>query len=398
MLALGAGASDNWPRFRGPNGDGIAPEGFFNAITEKDFAWKIALPGASHSSPVVWGDHVYVTTAADKDSRRSLLCVSAADGKTVWKYEENFTSYHKHRENSYASATPTADDLGVYIAWTTPQEYSLIALSHSGTLRWRKSLGGFRSQHGSGTSPIVVHDLVILNDDQEGQTSTLFALDHASGEIRWKHEYAGGGKAAMSTPCVWRPSGGTEQLIITTWQAGIEGFDLVSGKQLWQAKDVFFSRPIGSPITSPDLVLGVNGEGIARRELVALHPGAAGEAPKLVYKLSLIGPHVPTPLVKGDLLLMLNDLGQLTCAKLATGEVIWTQKFSEGFYGSPICAGDVLWAISRKGDLIGANIADGGKPICTFNLGEPSSATPAIAGGRMYLRTTSHLICVKGKG
>jgi outer membrane protein assembly factor BamB len=391
-------SAENWPRFRGPNGAGIAAPGFSTAITEKDFAWKVALPGMGHSSPVTWGEHVYLTSANDKAGRRYALCLAAADGKILWQYEEALAAYHKHRENSFASATPATDELGVYIAWTMPQEFTLLALTHDGKERWRKSLGRFQSQHGSGSSPIVVNDLVILNDDQEDSTSTIYAFDRASGALRWKVDRPGGGKAAMATPCVWRPENGPEQLIVATMEAGIQGLDLQSGKVLWQAEGVFFSRPIGSPVTFGDIVMAVNGEGAVKRVLIAIRPGTEQQPPQIVYKLEKVGPHVPTPLIKGENLFMWNDQGQLTCAKAATGEIVWSQKVAGNFYGSPICSGDVLWSISRSGDLIGVNVADGYKPVGTLNLGEASHATPAIADGRMYLRTVSHLICVKGRG
>ncbi|HZK80966.1 MAG TPA: PQQ-binding-like beta-propeller repeat protein, partial [Humisphaera sp.] len=156
-----------------------------------------------------------------------------------------------------------------------------------------------------------------------------------------------------------------------------------------------FSRTIGSPVTTGDLVIGVNGDGTGKRVLVAVRPDSAKQIPEVVYKLDRVGPYVPTPLIKGEWLFLWNDQGQLTCAKAATGKVAWTQRIGGGFYGSPICSGDVLWSISRTGNLIGVNIADGYKPLGTFNLGEPSHATPAVANGRMYLRTVSRLICVK---
>ena len=125
-------SAENWTRFRGPDGAGIASLGFSTAITEKNVAWKVALPGVGHSSPVTWDDHVYVTSADEAAARRYVLCLAATDGKVLWKSDEAFIPYHKHNDNSYASATPATDDLGVYVAWTMPHEYTLIALAHDG--------------------------------------------------------------------------------------------------------------------------------------------------------------------------------------------------------------------------------------------------------------------------
>ena len=396
LVLVGATAgAENWPRFRGPNGTGIAPTEFNSAVSAKDIAWKAALPGIGHSSPVVWGEHVYVTSADDGAGKRYVICLSAADGKVLWKRDYSFGSYHKHKLNSYASATPAADELGFYVVWTTPQEYSLLAFDHEGKERWKKSLGSYRSQHGSGSSPIVVGDLVVLNDDQEKAASALYAFDRTTGQQRWKVDHRSSGKAAMATPCLWKPASGPEQIIVPSFGGGIQSVDPQSGKLLWEATGLFFSRPVGSPVTTGDLVICVNGEGAVQRELVAVRPGASGEKPKLVYKIKSLGPHVPTPLVNGDRLILLNEAGQLTCVEAETGKTIWSEKLGSGFYGSPIISGDVLWAIDREGRLNGVNIASGMKPICKFDLGEPSQATPAVADGRMFLRTLSHLICVR---
>jgi len=389
-------AAENWPRFRGPNGTGMAGGSYSAPLSEKDIAWKIALPGSGHSSPIVWENHLYITSADQQSSRRYILCINPADGATLWKHDYEFFSYHKHKDNSYASATPAADELGVYVAWTMPNEYALLAFDHDGKERWKQSLGTFQSQHGSGSSPVVVNDLVILNDDQEKSPSALYAFDRVTGKQKWKLDRRSTGKAAMSTPCLWQPPSGPQQLIVTTWGGSMQGIDPIVGKLLWDAPGIFFSRPVGSPVTTSDIIIGVNGAGTAQRELIAVRaPANSGEKSKVLYKISKLGPHVPTPLVKGDHLYLWNDLGMLTCVNVVSGEVVWSQKVAGNYYASPICLGDVLWSISRDGDLVGINIADGYKPLCRVSLGEGSQATPAIANGQMFVRTSGHLICFK---
>jgi outer membrane protein assembly factor BamB len=277
-----------------------------------------------------------------------------------------------------------------------PQEFLLLALDHAGKERWRKSLGRFESQHGSGSSPIVLGDLVILNDDQESPGSALLAFDRKTGQQKWKLDRRSTKKAAMSTPTVWKPKTGDEQIVITTWGGGIQGIDPKSGKLLWSAADVFFSRPIGSPQTTEDTIIGVCGEGNGTRSLVAIQPNPAGGAPKVLYKIDQLSPHVPCPLIDRDRLILLNDLGELTVADLATGKIRWTEKVGAAFYGSPILVGDTLWTVSRQGDLFGIDIANGYKQICKLNVGT-SQATPAVADGRMFIRTTSQILCIKPK-
>lgn len=179
--ARGADGS-NWTRFRGPNGSGISADAFDEPIVEKDIAWKVELPGIGHSSPVVWGDKVYVTCAEEETGKRIVLCLNSGDGSIAWKREYNSFTFHIHKRNSYASSSPAVDDVGVYVSWTTPKEYTLLALSHDGKELWRQNLGEFTSQWGSGTSPVVVNDMVVLTNDQEGPESSVVAFDHKTGK------------------------------------------------------------------------------------------------------------------------------------------------------------------------------------------------------------------------
>ena len=393
-----ARAGDNWPRFRGPDGAGHAAGPFTGPVDQANVAWREPLPGTGHSSPVVWGDRVYLTSADADAGERYVVCLAADTGKAAWRHTSKLVQHRKHRDNSFASCTPAADELGVYAVFTTPQEYALLALTPDGKERWKQSLGRFDSTHGGGSSPVVHGDLVIVNDDQESAESALVAFDRTTGQQRWRLARPSTKKAAMSTPALWRPKGGGEQIVITTWGGGIQGVDPLAGRLLWSAKDVFFSRPIGSPQCTDELIVGVCGEGNASRSLVTVRPDPSGVSdPKVLYKIDQLGPHVPTPLVHGDRLILLNDLGLLTSADLATGKVRWSEKVGGTFYGSPVLVGDTLWAMSRQGELVGVNVADGYKPVGRLTLGSPSHATPAVAGGRMYLRTTTHLICLKGK-
>ena len=157
------GLSQEWTRFRGPNGSGISPAKTIPTTwTEKDFNWKLPLPGAGHSSPVLWGDKIFLTTGDDQTRQVSVFCVSAAGGKVLWQKAFPFTPYHKNGYNTFASASPAVDQHRVYVCWTSPEHYTLMALTHDGQTVWEKDLGPFASQHGGGASPIVYQDKVIL--------------------------------------------------------------------------------------------------------------------------------------------------------------------------------------------------------------------------------------------
>jgi outer membrane protein assembly factor BamB len=394
LLPPDVARGENWAQFRGPNGAGRAAGPFTEAMTPANIAWKTDLPGVGHSSPIVWSDHVYVTSANTDDARRWVICLSADTGKELWRHELKFITHRKHRDNSFASPTPCTDDQGIYVVFTTPQEYTLLSLGHDGKERWKTSLGRYDSNHGGGASPMVHGDLVYVNFDQESETSALRAFDRTTGKQIWATEHRTRGKAAMSTPVVFRPSGGGEQIVFTTWGGGIRALDPKTGKALWTAEDVFFSRPIGTPQVTADLVVGVCGEGNGTRSLVAVKP-ADGKA-TVVYKIDQLGPHVPSPLILGDRLVLLNDLGQLTVGDLATGRAHWSQKLPAAFYGSPVAVSNVIWAVSKTGTLFGLRLeADKAVELCTVDLGGKCHTTPAVADGRMFVRTESTVVCLK---
>lgn len=394
LILLAVPASADWTRFRGPNGDGVVEGKFTDKLSEGNIDWKVDLPGKGHASPVIWKDRLYTTAADVDEGKRYVLCLSTKDGKTLWKKEYDFSKYKQHADNSFSSATPAVDAAGVYIAWSRPEKYELLALSHDGKELWSADLGPYKSVQGSGTSPIVVDDMVVVANDQEGPKSSVMAFDHKSGAMQWKIERKSGDKTSMSSPVVFKPKDGPAQLIFTCKAMGMTAVHPKSGQVLWEAPKVFDARTVGSPVVTDELVLAACGEGAAHRLLVAVKPNAPGEEPTIAYKVERIAPYVPTPIVKGDRIYLWADAGQVSCLKLATGEEVWSDKVGGMYYGSPVLVGDVLWCMSRKGDLIGVRAGDKFEEVSKLNLGEPSHATPAVSDGKMYLRTVSKMICV----
>jgi outer membrane protein assembly factor BamB len=248
---------------------------------------------------------------------------------------------------------------------------------------------------GQGTSPVVVGDVVVLANDQEGPKSSLLGFDRRTGAMQWKVERASTDKAAMSTPVVFRPADGAPpQVVFTTKAPGFTAVDPRTGQVAWEAPKAFDARTVGSPIATDELVLAACGEGAAHRLLVAVRPGKPGGEPHVAYTVKGVAPYVPTPLARGDRLYLWGDAGLVTCLKLATGEQVWSEKVGGMYYGSPVCVGDTLWCLSRKGDLVGVRASDTFARAGKISLGDPSHATPAVAGGKMYLRTVTKLVCV----
>ena len=205
-------AGEPWTRFRGPNGSGVSPDSLPAEWTAADYNWQAKLPGIGHSSPVVWGPHVYIMSADPENATQYVLAIEVESGALAWQREFPLQAYHIHARNSFASVTPTVDQDRVYVAWATPAETTLSALDHSGQLAWQRNLGSFASQHGFGSSPILYQDLVILSilemkPDPEGpqtETSRIVALDRRNGEVRWTAPRRSE-VASYSVPCLYQP-------------------------------------------------------------------------------------------------------------------------------------------------------------------------------------------------
>ena len=413
VSSVSAADEGEWSRFRGPNGTGISRGTTVPvAWTDADYNWKIKLPGTGHSSPVLWGKRIFLTCGLPVDARRTVLCLDAADGRTVWRRDYPSKTFRQHRDNCYASATPAADADGLVLTWTTPKEIVLLALDPDGREVWRRDLGPIVAEHGSGTSPVILGDLVVLTNDQDDTNlwpgdrsggrpvgkSSLVAVDRKTGRTRWQLQRRTA-LAAYSVPCLYRPEGGPAELIVTSTAHGITSVDPATGKVNWEVDKIFRDRCVGSPVTAPGLVIAGYGYGSSGSLYVAVRPGSRerGIEPKIIYQLKKPVPLVPTPVVKDGRLFLWHDDGRVECRKVATGEVIWTQRVGGFYYGSPVWVDGRLYCISRKGEVVVLSASDEFKVLARVPLGEKSYATPAVADGVMYLRTLSRLFSLGGK-
>jgi outer membrane protein assembly factor BamB len=392
----GSGAGQEWTRFRGPNGSGIsAAKTIPTTWTDKDFNWKLPLPAAGHSSPVLWGDKVFLTTADDKTRQVSVFCVSASGGQVLWQKSFPFTPHHKNDYNTFASASPAVDQDRVYVCWTSPEHYTLMALTHDGQTVWEKDLGPFASQHGGGASPIVYQDKVVLGNEQDGP-SFLIAVDSATGKTRWQTPRISK-ETAYSTPCVYEPKDGPPALIFTSHAHGVSAIDPESGKVLWELADVFDKRVVSSPVLAAGLIVGACGSGGGGNYLTAVRPGGSGKKPEAAYKIRKSAPYVPTSVCVGDRLFLWSDNGIVSCVEAASGEVKWQERVGGNYFSSPLWVDGRLFCISTKGDVVVVEASDRFQVLARNPLGEVTHSTPAVAGGRMFIHTTKSLISVGGR-
>jgi outer membrane protein assembly factor BamB len=392
-LALPAWGED-WNRFRGPNGSGVATANIPTQWTDADYAFRLDLPGSGNSSPVLSGDKLFVTAADVQAKLRSLVCFSAKTGEKLWQRDWPLEAEKKHAKNSYASNTPACDAERVYVLWQSRTSSQLIALDHQGADQWSYELGPFASGHGCGTSPIVAGGLVVINNNQEGENSCLLALEAASGKLAWRVPRAQI-KATYSTPCLFRGADGHEELIFTSWHEGMTGVELRTGKILWES-EVFEhdqeKRAIGSPIVAGDLVLGNCGFAGGKKFLVAMRP--SGEKTAEAFRLDRMVNHQPTALVVDKLLFMWNDQGVVSCHDAATGKAYWQKRVGGNYAGSPICVGKAIYAMSQDGEAVVLAASAEFQELGRMKLPNGSSATPAVGAGLLWLRVEDKLLAV----
>ena len=395
-----------WTRFRGPNGQGISDAKTIPAKwMEKDFNWKIELPGGGHSSPVLWGDKLFVTSGDQQAGHSMLLAINTSDGTVMWQKVYAVSKYRMNKLNSFATATPAVDVDHVYVLWTSPEETILAALNHEGTEIWKRTFEGVRCQHGAGSSPIVYDDMVIFTHEHENSSSKdarsiWVAVDRKTGQTRWTLDRQTGPKTSYSTPCVYTPATGTPQLIFNSNAHGMTGVDPAAGKVIWEVASAFPARVVSSPVVADGLLIGTCGDGGSGKCLTAIRPGSSDGSiqPKEAYIIdSGRRPYVPTSVAREDLLFTFHDGGYVSCRNSATGKQLWEEKPAGRFFSSPVLADGVLYCITMDGDVVVVRAADTYELLAVNPLGETSHATPAIAGGRMYLRTYSHLFSVGGK-
>lgn len=386
---------DAWPRFRGPNGNGAAEAEHPPATwAEKDYRWRITLPGSGHSSPVIWGDRVFVTVGDEKGPALSVCAFATLNGKSVWSQAIEIEKFKKNQLNSYASSTPALDGKRLYVSWASPEHYVVTALNQAdGKPLWRHDLGGFQGEHGFGGSPIVYDDLVIVAREHDGPSS-IVALDAATGKPRWTTERKTQ-KAAYSTPVVFQRADGPKQLVFTSWAHGFYALDPATGKELWELP-VFHNRLVGSPSTGGGLVLAAAGTGGGGKQFFAVRPGdgTAGGKAEVAYEVTPPIPYVPTPLCHDGRAYLFGDGGVVTCIKLDNGEVLWRERLNNKFFGSPIRVGGKIYCIARDGKVAVLDATAEFHAPQWVDLGEASHSTPAAAGGTLYFRTLTHLMAL----
>ena len=395
-------SAQEWTRFRGPNGTGLSPATNLPAKwTEADYHWKAALPGQGHSSPVLWGDKIFLMSADAATATRYVLCLSAADGRELWRRQYESQTHRIHTRNTFGSCTPAVDAERVYVAWSTPDRLTLLALDHDGKDVWDLDLGPVVSEHGFGMSPMLYQDLVILSNSQQAEElepgqqpgkSSMLAFEAKTGKPRWNQPRVSS-RVCFSTPCIYQPAGGPPELICTSTSDGVFSLDPLTGQENWKTPGTLTMRVVSSPLIAEGLIFGSVGSGGGGNTITAVRPGSK---PETAYTIKLNASYVPTLVAQNGLLFIFNDKGVVSCADVATGEIHWRERLGRGFSGSPVIGDGKVYIIDDDGNVHVIAVAKQYQLLGSNPLGEPSRSTPAIAGGRLYFRTLSHLVSVGG--
>jgi outer membrane protein assembly factor BamB len=387
-----------WPRFRGPNGTGIASDKDIPVQwTEADgLLWKVAIPGAGNSSPVVWGDHVFVQSASADGRERLLLCLRATDGKALWSRSVAGSPAHTHDRNTLASATPATDGERVYAVFWDGQDLVMRAFDFQGRLVWDRGLGGFTSQHGAGASPIVFDGQIFYLNDFDGK-ATVLALDARTGKVLWQMRRRAY-RACYSTRFVLERPGEPAQLIVAS-TGGITSYHPRTGAENWHWNWTFSGMPlrtVSSPVAGQDMIFATSGDGTGPRHTVALKLDGKGNATRvsLAWENKKVFPYLPSLLTSGSCLYFVNDIGLAGCCVAATGESVWTGRLGGNVLASPVLIDGKVYAVSEEGDISVFPAARAFKLLGKSSVGEPVIATPAVADNRLFIRGKDHLFCI----
>jgi outer membrane protein assembly factor BamB len=385
--------AEDWPCWRGPRGDGVSLEK--GVPTEWDaahVAWKIAVPGVGHASPIVWGDRVLTVTALPEKLDRVLICFDRATGNILWQKTVVHGPLEKlHSENSYASGTPATDGHRVYVNFRVGDD--LVVAAHdlkSGEQLWKVQPGTHAGEWGFSNVPVLYKDKVIIDGDSKGD-SFLIALSHEDGHTLWRVDRTRRG-ISYSAPLI-RKMAGRMQLV----QCGdrcVTSFDPDTGKQLWTV-DGPSEEFVASPGYSEKAGLIFASSSYPTRELFAIKTDGNGDVTKthIAWRDKQGAPYVPSPLVTGDYMLSVNNSGVAFCYEAATGKVFWKERLDRQ-HSSPVMVKGLAFFINDNGEINVIKPGEKFERVAQYKLGESCYASPAISDGQVFIRGFEHLFCI----
>jgi outer membrane protein assembly factor BamB len=424
-VAGGSTADHNphWSQWRGPDGQGIATGTYQDTWSlTQNIAWKTEIPGRGHSSPIVWGDRVYLTTsvqgkhvpgrkapdhlgfdmkpgylnpdstAVDYDYALSVLAVNAKTGKILWSH----TPYdgpmydNRHRMNTYASASVVTDGTMLYASF---EAHGFYAYTVDGVMKWKADLGNVaKAGLGPGTSPVLYKNLVILQVDQEmGANSRILAFDRVTGKEVWRAERSN--RRSWATPVL--VNAGSRVDLVASGAEAVIAYDPETGQERWRTEGTR-GHPIPSSVQSHGLVFA--SAGYPTKAVLGLKADATDDASRIVWRYNKGTAYVTSPIAVGDYLYLFTDSGITTCLDARTGAVVYEGgrvPVPATFRASAVSFDDKILMTSDDGDTFVMRAGPKHEIIRTNSLGETIWASPALAAGTIYIRGEKHLFAIK---
>ena len=388
------GAEVNWPRWRGPQQDGHSSETNLPVKwSAENVVWKAELPGSGQSSPIIWGDRIFLTSALEQGQERVVFCVDRKTGQVAWKETAwKGTPEPIHNMNGWASATCVTDG-EVVVAFFG--RGGIHAYTVAGKPLWSHDLGKFEGPWGTSACPIMTGDMVVQNCDADSD-AYIRAFNKQSGKEVWKtrrRDHRG-----WSTPII--VESGTRREIVVNGHEGVQAYDPASGHELWFCKS-FNGR--GEPTVTPAGGLLCVANGLAG-DFYSVRPGGDGDVTQTHMAWHTPrqgGRDCPSPIVVGEFIIVCDMSGIATCYDAADGHVYWKNRLNGKFSGSPIAAGGLVYLLNEAGKTVVI------KPGPTFEVvaenelsagkEEIFRASPAPCNGQIFLRSTSVLYCIGKK-
>jgi outer membrane protein assembly factor BamB len=398
--------AEDWPGWRGPRGDGSSLEKNvpvkWDGAAGNNVAWCAEIPGEGHSSPIVLGKRIFVTSAMPDTEERLLLCLDRDSGRELWrKTVLNSPLEKKHRENSYASSTPATDGQRIFVSFLDGLDAVITAYDLDGKELWTVRPGKFTSQHGYSSSPVVFEDKLIVNGDHDvapgdpNGDAWIAALSRKDGHTLWKIDRENNTRS-YCTPLI-RDVDGRTQMILSGSKC-VASYDPRTGSRNWII-DGPTEQFVASIVYNPKHDMIFMTGGFPAHHILGIKGDGQGNVTesKIVWRTTKGVSYVPSPISEGDYFVVVSDGGIASCFHAATGEMYWQERVGPHAHSSIVSANGLVYITTDDGSTTVIKPGPTFEVLAHNSLGEPTSSSPAISDDHLFLRGAKHLYCFGAK-